>query len=72
MDNLSGEANWFGQDVVEEVKEIEEIKPHVDIRNNTLLKDFRYQAHTDYKGKPNKKLGDIIVHLDIINNLLNN
>lgn len=72
MDNISGKANWFAQNVgePEEVK-VEKIPPYVSILDVNLVSGALYQAEHDYKGTHKKNIGDAIVHLKSAFNLLN-
>ena len=64
MDNISGKANWFAQDVVEpEIIEVEEIPPFVPILDMNLVSGALFQAEHDYEKSHKKNLGDAIVHL---------
>lgn len=70
MDNMSGNANWFNQDAEIEEKEIPKVndKPIPEINHN-LIREFIDQVEKNYNSKPDKYIGDVLVHLNTIEKL---
>jgi len=71
MDNITGKANWFQEetDVIEEKEVIVEkvvYKPF----DKKLFCEIVREARIEYKMTSNKTMGDVLVHLDIINKLI--
>ena len=71
MDNISGKANWFAQDVQEEVEEIVIEEPYIQVRNISLLNEFILACEKDYHSKKDKVVGDALIHLKIAQKQLN-